>query len=394
MTLGTQTPPHDAPAGRRPVRVLHVLGDAGTGAGGFGITGVERVVETLLEGLGPEFVQSVAYPQHGPSAERFAALAAEVLPRAPQRRYDPAYAGALVALAHERDIDVLLSHGLRYDFHAAIAARRCGVAHWVSRAVALADDSYGLAARSLYLLADAWTLRACDGIVAVSQASKTRMMQTQHLRANRFTVIPNGVRVLDVTAGQRAAVARELGLEAGEFVIGGVGQLIPRKAFNVLVDAVGRLPEPRPRVVLLGEGPERSHLEAQARARGVALVLAGFKPQPQPWIANFTVNVLPSRAEGMPLAVLEAMALGVACIATPVAGTVEVIEAGISGLLVPVGDAGALAAALRQLQTDPERRRALAAAGRARVAREFSLDAMLERFRDLLRSAAARRRHR
>lgn len=394
MTLGTQTPPHDAPAGTSPVRVLHVLGDAGRGAGGFGITGVERVVETLLEGLGPQFVQSVVYPEHGPMAPRFRALAAAVLPRAPRRRYDPGYAGALADWMREQRIDVAVSHGLRYDFHTAIAARRAGTAHWVSRAVALADDSYAFPARSLYWLVDAWTLRACDGIVAVSQASMRRMMQAQHLPASRFTVIPNGVQVREPAAEPRAAARAEMGAAPGDFVIGGVGQLIPRKAFEVLVAAVAQLPAPRARLVLLGDGPERPRLVAQAQALGVALQLAGFRPDPAAWMANFSVLVLPSRAEGMPLVVLEAMALGVPCIATPVAGTAEVIEDGVSGILTPVGDAAALAAALQRLRTDLARRDALAAAGRARVAREFSQAAMLQRFRDLLQHAAAGRRRR
>lgn len=392
MTLGTQTPPQDAPAGTRPVRVLHVLGDAGQGAGGFGMTGVERVVETLLAGLGAEFRQRVAYPGHGTMRARFEALAHGVLPQAPVRRYDTAYVRALADDVRRQEIDVLLSHGLRYDFHAALAARRTGAAHWVSRAVALADDSYPWPVQWLYQLADAWTLRACDGIVAVSQASKRRMIQTQRLPANRITVIPNGVRVPEVTAGQRAAARTAMGAAPDEFVIGGVGQLIPRKAFDVLVDAVGRLPEPRPRLVLLGDGPERGRLESQARALHVPLQLAGFRPEPHAWMAAFSVHVLPSRAEGMPLAVLEAMALGVACIATPVAGTVEVIEDGVSGRLVPVGDAVALAQVLQQLQADPARCAALAAAGRERAGREFSQAAMLERFRQVLRQAAAGRR--
>jgi glycosyltransferase involved in cell wall biosynthesis len=283
---------------------------------------------------------------------------------------------------------------LRYDFHTAIAARRTGTAHWVSRAVALADDSYAFPARSLYWLVDAWTLRACDGIVAVSQASMRRMMQTQRLPASRFTVIPNGVRVREPAAEPRAAARAEMGAAPGDFVIGGVGQLIPRKAFEVLVAAVAQLPAPRPRLVLLGDGPERPRLAAQAQALGVALQLAGFRPDPAAWMANFSVLVLPSRAEGMPLVVLEAMALGVPCIATPVAGTAEVIEDGVSGILTPVGDAAALAAALQRLRTDLPRRDALAAAGRERVAREFSQAAMLQRFRDLLLHAAAGRRRR
>jgi len=385
--MGTAPSPHSV----RPLRLLQVLGYAGGAGQRFGITGVERVVEVLVQGLAPQrFTQFVAYPQVGELFDRYAAHAT-VLDLEPQRRFDRAYVDALAAAIHEHAIDVVLSHGLRFDFLSALASRGTGVPHVVVRAVALADETMGRGRKLAFGVVDGWTLRRCSGIVAVSEASKRRMLATQRLRPESITVIPNGVRLPEITREEALRARRTLGIEDDRLIVGGVGQLIPRKAFDRLVAALSTLRARHPRIVavLLGEGPERSTLEAQARTAGIELLLPGFQPNPYPALAGFDIAVLPSLAEGMPLVVLEAMALGVATVATSAAGTVEVIEEGLSGRIVPPDDVPALAAALDALLTDGQVRARLAAAGRDRVHEHFTLDAMLRRFESYLQGVVA-----
>jgi glycosyltransferase involved in cell wall biosynthesis len=396
LNTRTTTPETSVRAGARtapevPLRLAHVLGHARIGSTVAGVTGVERVVESLLAGLGVEFQQCVVYPAAGLLSGRYRSLAREVLALEPERRLDLPFARRLTDFIREHHIDIVLSHGLRVDFHTALAVRGTGATHLVSRAVALADDPYPVMSRLLYMLVDAWTLRVCAGIVGVSEASKRRMVMTQHIDARRIMVIPNGVPLARVTPEDRARVRQSLHLGPEALAVGGVGQLIPRKAFEILLEAVACLPAtcPRPTVVLVGEGPERARLEALARAHGVRLVLAGFQSNPAPWMAALDVAVLPSRAEGMPLSVLEAMALGVATVATPAGGTAEVIEADVSGFLTPVGDAGALARVLERLLADANLRARIGAAGLQRVVERFSQEAMLGAFRATLRNARA-----
>jgi glycosyltransferase involved in cell wall biosynthesis len=374
-----------------PVRVLHVLGYAGARRRRSGITGVERVVESLLHGLGPGFEQTVVYPPAGLMQARFRQRAAHLVVAEPRTQFDRGFLHTLAAALRERRIDVVISHGSRYDFHAALAARRAGVPHLVSRAVALADEEFPRLRGHVYRLADAWTLRGARGIIAVSQASKQRMLATQRLSPQRIEVIPNGVEVPPVDAAERAAARQAFGASGDAFVVGGVGQLIERKSFHLLVEAAARLTGVPPVVVaLVGDGPERERLLALARERGVQVELTGFQERPHPFIAAFDVAVLPSRAEGMPLVLLESMALGIACVATPAAGSAEVIEDGVSGLLVPFDDIAALAAALGRLRADPTLRARLSAAGAARIAAQFSPAAMWARWGEVLRTAAGR----
>ncbi len=383
------------PANSRPLRVLQVLGYAHEGGRSSGITGVEKVVELLVRGLPPaRFDSYLAYPKAGALHARVRSHCRAVLEVEPHRRNDSVYTHALAEFVREHAIDLIVSHGLRFDWHAALAARRTGVAHVVVRPVALADEVMSRGRKWVFGVVDSWTLRSCTSIVAVSHASRQRMLKTQLLPSRKCVVIPNGVAVRDVTDAERTAARNTLGIEAGTRLVGGVGQLIPRKNFDLLVRALARMRDTHPNTVgiVLGEGPERERLTILARSLHVPLLLPGFAADPQAMVAAFDVAVLPSRAEGMPLVVLESMGLGVATIATAVAGTPEVIEDGISGVLIPSGDAVALATALGQLLDDDALRARIAAAGAQRIATQFTLQAMVDRFTTLFERVAARHR--
>jgi len=386
--------PH-ARSGAAPARrVLQVLGYASDGRRSSGITGVEKVVLLLVQGLPPRFDSYLAYPAAGTLQSKVRQLCRATLDVEPRRWYDGRYVQTLADFIESHAVDLVVSHGLRFDWHAALAARRTGRPHLVVRAVALADELMPGWRRQVFGAVDGWTLRSCDAIVAVSEASRRRMLQTQRLPADKIVVIPNGVAVRNVNAAERAAARRALGIEPGTRLVGAVGQLIPRKCFEVLVQALAQVRAAHPNVtgIVLGEGPERERLMAEARSLGVPLLLPGFVSDPQATVSAFDVAVLPSRAEGMPLVVLESMGLGVATIATAVAGTPEVIEDGVSGLLVPPADSTALATALGRILEDDALRARLALAGAERVGSKFTLQAMLDAFAALFERVASRPR--
>jgi glycosyltransferase involved in cell wall biosynthesis len=142
---------------------------------------------------------------------------------------------------------------------------------------------------------------------------------------------------------------------------------------DVLIDALPRLSGPAAAwpVTLVGDGPERDRLQAQAKDLGVSdqLRCLGFRSDPELFLADAAVFVLPSRFEGMPNALLEAMAAGLAVIVTDASpGPLELVEPGVSGLVVPSDDPVALAAAMKSLAADPERCRRMGAAARERIA--------------------------
>jgi glycosyltransferase involved in cell wall biosynthesis len=152
-----------------------------------------------------------------------------------------------------------------------------------------------------------------------------------------------------------------------------VARLVPQKGLDVLIDALPRLSGPAAAwpVTLVGDGPERDRLQAQVKDLGVSdqLRCLGFRSDPERFLADAAVFVLPSRFEGMPNALLEAMASGLAVIVTDASpGPLEVVEPGVSGMVVPSDDPIALAEAMESLAADPERCRRMGAAARARIA--------------------------
>ena len=146
-----------------------------------------------------------------------------------------------------------------------------------------------------------------------------------------------------------------------------------------LIAAVTEVPEAR--FLVVGDGPERHALEAEAIARGVAgrIQFLGYRADVPELLADCDLFVLPSLFEGLPLSILEAMAARRAVVASDIGGNDEAVIEGETGVLVPPAEPAALAAAIRALLADAPRRQRFGAAGRARVEQEFSAEVMVRR---------------
>lgn len=164
------------------------------------------------------------------------------------------------------------------------------------------------------------------------------------------------------------------------FEILSVGQLVPIKAHRLLLAALRRVvaEEPRVRLRLVGEGPERRSLEETAAALGLQsqVIFEGMLhyDQVRELYRRADLFVLPSFEEGLPVVLMEAMSCEVACVATCVAGIPELIRDGETGLLVAPSDTGGLAAAILRLIRDPELRRRLGVAARRKILEDYNLD--------------------
>jgi glycosyltransferase involved in cell wall biosynthesis len=159
-------------------------------------------------------------------------------------------------------------------------------------------------------------------------------------------------------------------------VVGAIGRLVPQKAMHVLVEATPALlqADPATRVLIVGDGPLRADLEAQAARLGVAHAVrfAGYQEDVVSAYAAMDVFVLPSRDEGFGLVFLEAMAMGVPVVGTRVIGSEDAVDDGVTGLLVPYANAAALATAVRSILESPELAGRLREAAADRVRRVYS----------------------
>lgn len=195
----------------------------------------------------------------------------------------------------------------------------------------------------------------------------------------------------------RALVLAGLGIPPTARVIGSLGSLVPQKAHLDLIEAFARLAryDPGLHLLILGEGVLRPDLEAAARRTGAGdrIHLPGFRSDLGDILPHLELMAFPSLFEGMPNAVLDALAAGVAVVATPAGGTGEVISDDVGGVLVPFHSPRRLAAAVAGLLANPAHRRRLAAAGRARVLERHVPAVMAARTEEAYRQALERRRY-
>ena len=229
--------------------------------------------------------------------------------------------------------------------------------------------------RGWHLALDRLTSPLGVGSVCVSTGVERFSVGRGGLDPDRLVVIPNGVdpaRFDAATPVDRAA----LGVPPGAELCLYVGRLDPQKGLEVLVDAAADVARDRPawHLAVAGDGPLRDELVARAAAAGLGdrVRWLGRRGDVPGLLRAADCLVLPSLWEGMPNVVLEAMAAGLPVVATAVEGTEDLVIPGATGWLVPPGRPGPLADALREAAADPDRRRALGRAGRARVEAEFA----------------------
>jgi L-malate glycosyltransferase len=276
----------------------------------------------------------------------------------------------LFRLIDRRDVTAIHAHLPWAGFIARLAARMAG------RRVIYTEhslvDRYKLVTRVVNSL----SYLGVGANIAVSCAVRDSVARAYGVRASKqMRVIVNPVE--DVDAGElrkmREDIRRELGIAKSTLAIGSVASLRPVKRHDLLLDAYASTHKHIPNSILLlvGSGSELGRLKTLARQLGVEdrTKFLGARPDPIRCLAALDIFVLCSDWEGLPLAVLEAMATECAVVATRVGGIPEVVEDGVSGILVDPGDGRHISDALRYLAADPLRRRDLGS-NAGRVIRE------------------------
>lgn len=214
------------------------------------------------------------------------------------------------------------------------------------------------------------------------------------VRPEQVMVIPNGVDTDDRDRSSAAAALRQEFGGGAATVLGMVARLHPQKAHPDLLEAFARLDAATDaRLWLIGDGPDRATLVAQAAALGIAdrVVFAGDRGDVRDWIAAMDIFVHPTYFEGLPLAVLEAMIMGKPVITSPIDGLCSLITSGVHGWLVPPGDPEALAEVIGHVIADPETRARVAAAGAARAQAQFGSERVVDAYETLFTSVLAAR---
>ncbi|HZN40945.1 MAG TPA: glycosyltransferase [Planctomycetota bacterium] len=376
----------------RPLRPVMIVPDFGR------IGGYELQALSLAAHYGRNGVRSFLVSNAGGGLagreERLGVVIHRLPPSPPHR---PNWAALFVSFltfleSHRHEYDVIHCHAL--TFLAACCAR---IGRILGKPVLVKvaterDVREYHENRSLHFRLFFRWLKRADRLLCVSESIQREAIACG-FRAEQTVIAPNGVdtdRFAPAPPAARTEARAAAGVGPAEFCVLFVGRLVPRKGVDVLLRAMAASQRARSaRLLVVGDGPERAGLEQMARELGIAaqVQFLGEHADVASFHACADAFVFPSRLEGLPNALLEAMASGLPSIATRIGGCLDVMTEQ-SGLLVPPDDVPALAAAIDDLACDAGRRAQFAAAGRQRVLDHFAFSITADRLRQIYREAA------
>jgi glycosyltransferase involved in cell wall biosynthesis len=249
-----------------------------------------------------------------------------------------------------------------------------------------------------FRLLERWLARVTTALIAVSPEVRDDLVELGVAPRGQFTVVRLGIeleqRVDDLNG--RDETRRVLGIGPDRFTVGWIGRMTGVKRTGDVLLAFKQL---RDRGVdatlcLVGDGPERDHVERRAHELGIMrnTLFLGYQEEVAPFYAAFDAMILPSGNEGTPVSAIEALAAGRPVVATRVGGVPDVVRDGEDGFLVERGDVDELAGALARLAGDPALRRRMGAAGRERVLARYGVDRLVDDVDRLYRALLADRR--
>ena len=286
--------------------------------------------------------------------------------------FDPAIWPGLRRLVRERGIDIVHAHEHKTDLIALLLARAENVIP-IATAHGWSGNSFR---EGVYYYFDRRLLPRYPIVIAVSEPIRQALLK-QGAAPERVRRISNGIDHLEFQRkpAVRAKVRSALGIPGDTIVIGAVGRLEPVKRFDVLLEAAARL-QHRTLAMIVGDGSSRPQLAQRAAALGIAdrLHLTGHRDDARDLHQALDVYVQSSDSEGVPNAVLEAMALETPVVATDVGGTRELIDDEVHGLLTPRRDPDALARAVTRTLAERSATVRRVAAARARIEGELSFE--------------------
>lgn len=367
----------------RPIRVMHVVMDLDIGGGQISIL-------TALRYHNPEAlnVTICCLGRAGTLAEKAERMGGNVLSLNRQgMRNDPGTLWQLMRLMRCCKIDVVHTHlWCRSNVYGRAAAALARVP------VIVATEQGRITVRPpKRLLADYILGPFTDGFIAVSRAVKEHMVQQQGVPAHKIRVIYNGIdpNQFQVCESQ-TVVRRSLGLPVGVPLIGCVARLEPVKGHSYLIDAMAEIRAHLPQAILLivGTGTAQVTLREKVRKQGLsgAVLFLGERQDIPTLLRAMDLFVLPSLDEGLGIALLEAMAMGLPVVATNVGGIPEVVDNGRTGILVPPQDSEALAQAVIALLRDEKRRQRMGMLGKERALSQFTAQRSAAQLETLYRS--------
>jgi glycosyltransferase involved in cell wall biosynthesis len=299
-------------------------------------------------------------------------------------KFDPSTLTALLTIIDRKGIDVLHLHGYGATTFGRLAAAMRGIPAILHEHANLTDTPW------YQKVADRMLERYTDIAIAVSKSTAAFVVNARLVDPAKVKVVYLGAPHEEFSrtrsADDIASARDQLGIAPGDFAVGTVTRLHDSKGNSVLIDAAHLVVQrhPNARFFLVGEGPLRESLEAQARTLGLGdrFVFVGFARDVAAVLSAFDLSVFPSLWEGTPLTAFEALASGKPIVATDADGLLDILTDGRDARIVPKRDARALADAILDLIRRPDERARLAASARV-TAERYDITAFVRKMEQL-----------
>ena len=369
-------------AGQRSLRILHT--EASTGWGGQEIRILDESAGLRARGHDVQ----IAAPTDAPI---FAAAERRNIPVHPVALDKRSLSSLMtfVRLVRQLKPDVIVTHSSSDSWVAAVTTRMPSSRAAIVRTRHLSTPvAAGILNRWLYGHVPA-------RVVTTGEAIREHLIATLGLSPDAVVSVPTGADISRFHPGDRTAARARLGLADAGPIVGIVATLRSWKGHRFLVSAMDDPRLATARLVIVGDGPQDPALRKQAAASGVGgrIVFAGQQEDVVPWLHAFDVFVLPSTGnEGVPQALMQAMATGLPVVTTAVGAIPELVQDGETGLIVPPENTKALAEAICRALRDRALAQRIAETGRNHVLKQFTTTAMLDAMELVLHAAAEARR--
>lgn len=284
-----------------------------------------------------------------------------------------------------KEIDILHTHRYKENVLGGLLKRKCKVKHLVQTVHGIDEPFKGIKRLKVELytkLNNYFTKNYFDKVLTVSFDIQKKL--SRMIARDKLITIHNAINTSRLRVERPASeVKAEFKISKDAPIIGSVGRMVPIKGYDVFLETAKLILEVNPEIqfILAGDGPLKSELEESATNMGLesAVKFIGFRNDILDIINCFDIFVLSSYHEGIPIVLLEAMALNKAIVSTRVGGIEEIIEDNISGFLVESGDAEGIASVCMKLLDNAQIRGKVATEAKKRVAEEFTVEIQKER---------------
>lgn len=341
-------------AGTRKLRVLQLGSPSG-------LYGAERWILALIRHLDPKKIESVvasikdAPDATAPLCTEASGLGFKSVVFHCHGKLNWSAVRKLKKFILTNGIDIVHTHGYKTDLIGYMATRgtNCRIVstpHGFTKDPDLKLRLYELMAKAMFPLMDA--------VAPLSVELESELKRIPGLKG-KLSLINNAVDIDEIKSSSVMAPEISAMRKDGEFIIGYIGRLTPGKGLDVLFDAVAKHGEPNWRLALVGDGEQAEELKALAARLGISerVGFFGFRPDRLAFLKGFDVFVIPSRSEGIPRCLMEAMIAGVPAVASDIPGCRNLVDGKTTGLLFPVDDPRALADSIKKLASDDLLRR-------------------------------------